>query len=395
MPAILWAGIGIFLTGCGSRQHFDRLCDSDSDIARENFRALSETDVGEIPLARTVANVLERVEPEQVSDIAPRMVRSLVRNRVLERYRLLDKHYLVAIDATGWMSFDEPHCEHCLRREHQSGKVTYYHMILEAKVVTVTGMALSIASEFIENVDPDADKQDCEMKALPRLLEKIRAVFPSLSICLLLDGLYASKTTFSLCKKHKLDFLVTFKRGSMPALYGEFETLRDDSDHTRIQVQHEKERQQLAWVNALQYEGYLVHALSCKIENDDEQHQYFAWLSSIPICRDNVQTIANEGGRLRWKIENEGFNVQKNCEYQLEHIYSHHPIAGKNYYLLLQIAHILLQLLLHGALCKIMRSRIRELKNFFRLIKEHFGTRPPSDELSGTIPSCQIRLDTS
>ncbi|RLC74380.1 MAG: hypothetical protein DRJ03_17950 [Chloroflexi bacterium] len=32
--------------------------------------------------------------------------------------------------------------------------------------------------------------------------------------------------------------------------------------------------------------------------------------------------LANEGGRLRWKIENEGFNVQKNGGYGLEHAYT-------------------------------------------------------------------------
>jgi hypothetical protein len=48
-----------------------------------------------------------------------------------------------------------------------------------------------------------------------------------------------------------------------------------------------------------------------------------------------VERLANQGGRLRWKIENEGFNVQKNSELNMEHAYSEDPVARKVFYLLL------------------------------------------------------------
>jgi len=304
---------------------------------------------------------------------------------------------MVAIDATGWMSFDKPHCENCLRKKHESGKVTYYHTVLEAKLVTTTGMALSVATEFVENMDPDATKQDCELKAMSRLLDKLRIAFPQLPVCLLLDGLYANQTTLRLCEKHKLQYIVTFKRGSLPALYKEFKTLGQETENAVIRMKHGNESQELSWVNDLKHEGHTVHGFSCLIEEKDKEQRYFAWLTSFPVDRYNIHTLANEGGRLRWKIENEGFNVQKNCEYQMEHVYSYQPIAGKNYYLLMQIAHILLQLLLHGRICKVMKERIRELRNFFRLIKEHFTNRILSTNLAKPefIPTIQIRLDSS
>ena len=362
-----------------------------------NFKALSGTAVNEIPLARTVADTLECISPKQIFSIAPNMIKVLIRNRVLERYRLFDKYYMIAIDATGWMSFDKPHCDNCLRKTHKSGKVTYYHMVLEAKLVTTTGMALSIATEFVENMDPDATKQDCELKAMPRLLEKLRDVFPSLPICLLLDGLYANQTTFGLCEKHNLEYITTFKSGSIPTLYTEFKTLRQETENAAIKMKHGNESQELSWVNDLNHEGYTVNGFSCLIEEKDKEPRYFAWLTSFSVDRYNIDTLANEGGRLRWKIENEGFNVQKNCEYQMQHVYSNQPIAGKNYYLLMQIAHLLLQLLLHGRICKAMRQRIRELRNFFRLIKEHFTNRVLPVNLTNPnfIPTIQIRLDSS
>jgi hypothetical protein len=43
-------------------------------------------------------------------------------------------------------------------------------------------------------------------------------------------------------------------------------------------------------------------------------------------------------------------NMQKTGGYNLEHPYSHHDNASKNYYFLLQIAHIFNQLMEKGSL---------------------------------------------
>ncbi|EFU75176.1 hypothetical protein HMPREF0381_2941, partial [Lachnoanaerobaculum saburreum DSM 3986] len=50
--------------------------------------------------------------------------------------------------------------------------------------------------------------------------------------------------------------------------------------------------------------------------------------------------------RWRWKIENEGFNNQKNGLYRIEHLNSRNSNAMKNHYLITQIADILMQLYL-------------------------------------------------
>lgn len=57
-----------------------------------------------------------------------------------------------------------------------------------------------------------------------------------------------------------------------------------------------------------------------------------------------------EGSRLRWKIENEGFNVQKNGGCGPEHAYTQNATAVKVFYFLLQIARLLIQLMTHGSL---------------------------------------------
>ena len=61
--------------------------------------------------------------------------------------------------------------------------------------------------------------------------------------------------------------------------------------------------------------------------------------------------MATKGGRQRWCIENQGFNTQKNSGLNLEHAYSH-GAQWAAYYYLLQIAHMMLQLVEKGSLLR-------------------------------------------
>ena len=111
-----------------------------------------------------------------------------------------------------------------------------------------------------------------------------------------------------------------------------------------------------------------------------------------------VVTIANQGGRLRWKIENEGFNVQKNGGYALEHAYTHHATASKVFYYLLQIAHILFQLVEKGNLFRqAFPAGVGSAKNSaFRLLQAWRNLRLPPDQWPSMLSArLQIRLDTS
>jgi uncharacterized protein YjgD (DUF1641 family) len=75
--------------------------------------------------------------------------------------------------------------------------------------------------------------------------------------------------------------------------------------------------------------------------------------------------------RLRWKIENEGFNTQKNRGYNLERSFSKNEVAMKNYYLILQIAHTIGQLMEKGLLKDKIEKVFGSITNvFFNLLDE-------------------------
>ncbi len=118
------------------------------------------------------------------------------------------------------------------------------------------------------------------------------------------------------------------------------------------------------------------------------------------MTRDTVVQIAMKGGRCRWTIENQGFNLQKNSELHLEHAYSTDPDRLQAYYSLLQLAHLMLQLLERGSLLRHLAQRYGKtplalfgsLKNIARrLLDELRHALLPVEPC----PALQIRLDSS
>ena len=67
-------------------------------------------------------------------------------------------------------------------------------------------------------------------------------------------------------------------------------------------------------------------------------------LADLPLSVKNVADVVKRG-RMRWKIENEGFNTQKNGGYELEHLFSRNYQALKNHYYLIQIGHMISQIM--------------------------------------------------
>jgi hypothetical protein len=93
------------------------------------------------------------------------------------------------------------------------------------------------------------------------------------------------------------------------------------------------------------------HALECT-ETTAARTIRFVWLTRLPVSATNVEEIARKGGRDRWKIENEGFNRQKNSGLNLQHVYSTDPEKWKAYYYLLQIAFVIVPVLERGSLLR-------------------------------------------
>ena len=136
----------------------------------------------------------------------------------------------------------------------------------------------------------------------------------------------------------------------MPDRYDEFLRLKGLCLQNALEITDDKTVGKYSWVNGIEHKGNFFDAIELNEVTADGRTR-FVWITNLKVCKNNIAKIA-KGGRLRWKIENEGFNVQKNRGFNLEHPYSQNEISMKNFYLLLQIAYIISQLMEKGSLLK-------------------------------------------
>jgi hypothetical protein len=278
------------------------------------------------------------------------LTQTLIRRKVLYPYRLLGQYFLVVMDGTGVLVFSERHCPHCLTRT-RNGQTLYYHPLLEAKLVTRNGWALSLMTEFIENPGEHPTKQDCELKAFYRLADRLK-------------------------------YLITLQEDDLPSVQREFKALLSLAPENHLHISRRTLtplQQDFLWANDIAYTDsdnreHLLSVIEC-LETGPVDDQItttrFKWVSNLTVTAKNVTELSNEGGRLRWKIENEGFNVQKHGGYALEHPYSQNATAAKVFYFLLQMAHLLSQLVEQGSLFRqAFPTGLGSSKNFaFRLLE--------------------------
>ena len=340
----------------------------------------------EIPHYDTLNYYLERLSPECLSDLRKKMVTRLIRGKQFYNNRLSDKYWRVILDGTGTACFSERHCENCLYevRNYKNGKrvQVYYHKVLEAKLVLGEKVIVSLGTEFIENEQVDVSKQDCEIKAAKRLLARIKEEYPRLPICIQGDALYATEPIMELCRKNEWKYIFSHKEMQQRLIAENYKELtKEDGKEEKSGIGEEKGTG--AYYNHVEKlagkkEEMNVYEYNCrKIIKGEEKNVHFQWITNIEITKRNLEDMI-KAGRGRWKIENEGFNNQKNGLYDIQHLNSRNPRAMKNHYLLIQIADILMQLYL------VWNPLVKEIKqskkNTSSRLLESFRIQTVTDE---------------
>lgn len=342
-----------------------------------------------LPHYVTINEFLSKMDTRELEKLRGQMVHALLRRRKFEDARLLGKYWMVIFDATGLFHFKERHCPHCLKKVLNKGaeneRTIYYHQVLEAKLVLGDGSAVSIGTEFIENESEDVSKNDCETKAFKRLAGRLKKEYPCMKICVLADSLYASEPVFEKCvKDNGWHFLIRYKDGSIPSVAEEYSSIRgfggsDSLDGTVAETYPRKGRVNkklhMEWVPEIDYRGYSLTLLALEIKetkekDGNEKTLTFQWLTDLTVTLSSAAEFA-DAGRGRWLIENQGFNIQKNIRYDIQHACSLNYNAMKCHYLLTQIADILMQLYEKGR--PGIRSAKKTIKNISSDLLKSFG----------------------
>ena len=68
-----------------------------------------------------------------------------------------------------------------------------------------------------------------------------------------MDALYANEGVFKLCEQHKCAYLITFKQGSLPATWKEYQTLKGLAPNQRRQDSNGTQTLEFHWANEIDY----------------------------------------------------------------------------------------------------------------------------------------------
>jgi hypothetical protein len=360
----VFAGIAMFVFKCGSRNALDN-CQQEELFRRNYQRAFGLR----LPDMDTVTLVFRDLAEDQLKGFKKLLVNRLIKRKVLDKFRL-NGMLLVAIDGTGLVSFDKRHCDTCLTKTSKTGVVTYFHHVLEAKIVTANGFSLSLATEWIENPEGHFNKQDCELKAFYRMAEMIKKEYPRLPICICLDSLYPNQNFFDICVTNQWGYITVLKLDRLKNLWKKISRLQHKTGKRTIQQDKKTVTQRYWFSNEIKHNGH-VHSF---IEIDEETLmpdgkttvvQRFVFLTNQNITHENALNIA-QSGRLRWKIEKQGFDQQKNHGYNISHKYCRKSLTGlKNFYQCCQIGHLLNQLVELSVSFRAMLTKKMSIKHLW------------------------------
>lgn len=353
----------------------------------ETLRILSgDKLLNEMPHSDTLNYYLEHLSPGCFAELRKKLIKNLIRMKSFQRGKLQGQYWRIILDGTGLFYFKEKHCDNCLVntviKEDGTKVKTYYHKVVEAKLVLSDKIVISLDTEFIENENEDVSKQDCEITAAKRLLQRVAEDYPRLPVCIQGDNLYAVEPIMKICRQKRWKYIFTHKAARQKLLDESYEWIRQGNGS--IQVSRiGKEKGNGEYVNHVEVTAgkeETANLFSYTYETETEgkkQTVTFKWITNIELTERNLEEMIN-AARGRWKIENEGFNNQKNGIYDIEHLNSRNSNAMKNHYLLTQVADIIMQIYL--AWNPLRKENNQSIKNTSSRLLESFRRQPITDE---------------
>ena len=280
----------------------------------------------------------------EIRNIRKYIVKTLIRSKMFDKYRY-NGYFQVLVDATGVTCCDYNLNGNCIEKKYKSEKTKYYKYVLEAKIV-VGKIVISLDSEWIENsiIKSDKQKQDCEINAFKRMAPRI-------------------------------------KKDRLKQIFNDFE---DD-----LAYENETTEKNYFLSTKIKYKTHKLNAVRYQ-EYQKEKLVTFNYITNLKTNNHNIKNIIKMG-RSRWKIENEGFNEQKNGTFCISHLCSRNETALKIHYYLIQIAHIIRQLLEVGSI--VLREMKLQKKEVSSHIKNDLTTFNSTSKINTIGTKFQLRFD--
>jgi len=294
-----------------------------------NLERLFQT--SSIPSDTQMRSILDEVEIGPLRVLLKKIFERTRRYGVAAQRWAIESDYLVVLDATQYFSSEAIQCPSCLKRTNKKGELTYCHQVLPATIVKAgTHQILPLDVEEICNSD-GVEKQDCEVAAAKRLIKRLRQEHPKLQMTIGGDDIYSREPMINELRTHRYNFILVAKPTSHKEMFSEIEQLAKIDGIEIGEYAESKGNKNLLTRYRIARQILLNGAGKCIVnffevwqtdKVSGKQLYHNSWVTNLEVTKKNIARLANKG-RARWKIENEGFNVQKNGGYELEHNYGH------------------------------------------------------------------------
>ena len=343
--------------------------------AQGKSNAQSLFGIDEIPTDNQIRNLLDPIAPSYLYPIFSVAFEELEKQGHLEAYRFFQGHLLLPIDGTEYFRSSKIHCKNCSETHHKNGKVSYYHKVLTPVVVAPeNAKVIVLEPEFVVPQDGE-EKQDCELNAAKRWIERNGSLAKK-KVIILGDDLFSREPFCKLLVSKGLHFILVCKPDSHKTLYQWVESFEKTNDLESFSIRKWNgrfhERYTYRYINELPIkdadEVLHVNWVEVTVRNTKTQEILYknAFITDFQLDRTSVALIV-EGGRARWKVENENNNILKTKGYHLEHNYGH----GKQFLsatlltlnLLAFLAHIFLEFV--DQTYQAVRKELSARKTFF------------------------------
>ena len=320
---------------------------------------------------------------EKVKLVNAGLVKRLINAKFFEEDRVCGKYYPLAVDAV----------HRDVRRNGKGEALSTKEkttIALEAKLITKTGMAVTVCSESVEPYDDKREKQDCEINAFKRMAPVLRKLMKKFPLCLVGDALYGCDSVWRMCEGYGWKYVTTFKEGRMRDVYANVALMFKGGvceGGGLLKGDGKPRFGTMKWVCGVETNAsdrYKINVVFGEVsmlgektaKGKDKKPYKGMFATNLPIDGLDSADEVFCWGRRRWNIENV-FKEQKHSGFGLKHRFVNATNANKTWYYLMQIAWTLWQMFQRGFLlrlgegCRKMTQVMwcEEIRAFIR----HFG----------------------
>ena len=317
--------------------------------------------VTQVPSDTQMRDILDGVAPELLRPLLPVLFEKMRRVGWAKEFKSTvpsgehqGDYYTLMLDGTDYFHSTEIQCPGCVQQRDGGGQVHFRHTVVSATLVKAgSHRVFPLDVEEVRTSDGQ-EKQDCELQAAKRLIDRLRQEHPQMALLVGGDDLYCHEPFIMQLRQQHLHHVLVCKPDSHREVYtwvADLDRLAacetgqwHEGPACRRRFFTYRIARAVPLTTSRRVWGTLVEVW----EHDQTGKLLYhnAWFTDLEVDAANVAVVVRIG-RSRWKIENEQFNVQKNHGYELEHNYGHgqHTLSMVFYLLnlLAFVAHVILE----------------------------------------------------